>query len=661
MSDEEPTPPTPLPEGRGEFAREANRDTASASERLSSSPLPSGRGVGGVGSSFPASAYSERLAARRATVAALAARLDVLSYARLGSFFVTLLVAGLAFGAQLFSPWLTLLPALAFVYFVATFEATRGRKAWAERAAKFYAGGLDRLAGKSSGTGNGERFADDAHAYASDLDLFGPGSVFERVTVCRTRAGEDTLAAWLLAPASPAEVKARQEAVADLAPRLDLREGIAVAGADAPAADYHPLAEWGTAPPDSQQRWKWWAVEALGWLNVFAWLGWLFVGTTSLPVLAFGLPSLALALPLMSWARRVLAPLERATENLSLFEAVLGRLEREAFAAPRLKELQAAMAAEGASAARQIHELRVLLDGYNARRNAFFIPVAVLRMWAVRFALKLEAWRARSGPAIARWLRAVGEVEALASLAGYAYENPTDIFPTVLPSPRASRGEGGGASPPGEGSSPLLRAVGVGHPLIPAAKCIRNDVTLGGDGPRVLIVSGSNMSGKSTLLRAVGVNAVLALAGGVVRATSFALTPVAVGATMRVQDSLQEGRSRFFAEVTKVRLLLDTATRDGGPPLLFLLDELFAGTNSADRVAGAEGVTRALLAAGAIGFVTTHDLSLTAVTDAIPGAANVHFCDGFAGGELHFDYTMRPGVVPHGNGLALMRAVGLQV
>jgi len=185
-------------------------------------------------------------------------------------------------------------------------------------------------------------------------------------------------------------------------------------------------------------------------------------------------------------------------------------------------------------------------------------------------------------------------------------------------------------------------------------------VRLGGDGPRLLVVSGSKMSGKSTLLRAVGVNAVLALAGGVVRATSLTLTPVALGATMRVQDSLQAGRSRFFAEVSKVRRLLDVATRHD-PPLLFLLDELFSGTNSADRVAGAEGVLRALLAAGAVGLVTTHDLALTAVTARLPGAENVHFRDSLAGGELHFDYTMRPGVVAHGNGLALMRAVGLNV
>jgi hypothetical protein len=584
------------------------------------------------------------LAARRAAVAALAARLDALSSARLGGFLLGLLAAGLSFGAGLFSPWFVLVPAAAFLYLVAKFDAIRGRKVWAERGVRFYTAGLERLAGKPGGTGTGARFADDAHPYATDLDLFGPGSVFERVTACRTRAGEDTLAAWLLGPADPAEVRARQSAVADLAPRLDLREAVAVSGADAPAVDYRALAEWGTLPQERVPQWKRWVIEVLGWGNVAAWLGWLFFGTTSLPVLAFGLPSLVLAVPLLRWARQVLQPLERTADSLALFESLLGRLQREPFSSARLKELQTAMTAAGLSAAEQIRELRAILHGYNARRNAFFAPVAVLRMWSVRFAFKLEAWRARSGSAVPHWLRAAGEAEALSSLAGYAFEHPTDIYPTV------------------ESGPARLATTGVGHPLLPHDRAVRNDVALGGEhGPRVLIVSGSNMSGKSTLLRAVGVNAVLALAGGVVRATTFVLTPLSLGATMRVQDSLQAGRSRFFAEVTKVRLLLDVATRPGGPPLLFLLDELFAGTNSADRVAGAGGVIRALLEAGAIGFVTTHDLSLTVVTDTIPGSANVHFSDGFAGGELQFDYTMRPGVVPHGNGLALMRAVGLKV
>ncbi len=416
-----------------------------------------------------------------------------------------------------------------------------------------------------------------------------------------------------------------------------------MAGAAVPAVDYQPLADWGSSPPESIDSWKRWAIEILGWANVAAWVGWLFLGTSALPVLVFGVASIAVAAPLVPWSRRVLAPLERAERDLSLLESVLARLEREEFTAPRLRSLQAAMTVDGRRASVQIAELRYVLHWFNSRRNPLFLPVAILRMWDVRYAFKLEGWRVRSGPAVERWLRAVGEVEALSSLAGHAYDNPADVYPSVEPGPVR------------------VEAVAVGHPLLAREKCVLNDLTLGGEsGSRVLMVSGSNMSGKSTLLRAVGVNVVLALAGGVVRAASLFLTPVALGATMRVQDSLQAGRSRFFAEVTKVRQLLDIAS-SGGPPLVFLLDELFSGTNSADRVAGAEGVIRALVESGAVGFVTTHDLSLTAVTERLPGAVNVHFRDDFTTGELHFDYTMRPGVVEHGNGLAHMRAVGLKV
>ena len=579
--------------------------------------------------------YADRLAARRAAAAQLRTRLDTLSAARLGVFAAGLVVAGLALG-DLVSPYFVFVPVVAFAGLVAKYEGVKLRIAWGERGSHFYAAGLARLDGKPLGGHDGARFADDAHPYAADLDLFGPGSLFALLSTARTRGGEDTLAAWLKAAASPAEVASRQAAVADLTPRLDLREALAVAGADVPPADYDSIAKWGTEDIPAPPAWKRWAIEVLGWGNFAAWFGWLFVGTTSLPVVAFGLPSLLLAVPHMAWSRRVLAPVERAERELSLLESILARLEREPFTSPRMKALQSSL-----SAAAQIRELRTLVGWFNARRNALFIPVAFLRMWDTRYAFKLERWRARSGRAIGPWLTAIGEAEALSSLAGFAFENPADVFPTV----------GAGAA--------RFAATGLGHPLLPAAKCVRNDVSFG-DSPRLLVISGSNMSGKSTLLRSVGVNAVLALAGGVVRAESMSLTPVALGATMRVQDSLQAGRSRFFAEVAKVRALLDIATANS-PPLLFLLDELFSGTNSADRVAGAEGVIRTLLDCGAIGLVTTHDLALTDVTARLPGAVNVHFCDGFAGGELSFDYTMRPGVVPHGNGLALMRAVGLRV
>jgi DNA mismatch repair ATPase MutS len=188
---------------------------------------------------------------------------------------------------------------------------------------------------------------------------------------------------------------------------------------------------------------------------------------------------------------------------------------------------------------------------------------------------------------------------------------------------------------------------------------VRSDVHLGG-GMQLLVVSGSNMSGKSTLLRTVGINAILALAGAPVRAASLRLSPLAVGATLRIQDSLQEGRSRFYAEITRIRELADIAA--GSAPLLFLLDELFHGTNSHDRRVGAAGVLRSLLDRGAIGLITTHDLALTSVADELsPRAANVHFQDWFEGNEIRFDYLMKPGPVTRSNALALMRAVGLDV
>src|SRR5262249_13651944 len=243
--------------------------------------------------------------------------------------------------------------------------------------------------------------------------------------------------------------------------------------------------------------------------------------------------------------------------------------------------------------------------------------------------------------AVGGWLGVVGQFEALCALATYAYENPADPFPEVV--------EGG----------PCYEGEALGHPLIPTVRCVRNDLRLGED-LRVLVMSGSNMSGKSTMLRPVGVNAVLALAGAPVRAARLRLSPLVVGATLRIQDSLQAGRSRFYAELLRVRQVVDLSR--GRPPLLFLLDEIFHGTNSHDRRLGAEAVVRGLVEHGAIGLITTHDLSLTHIVEVLaPRAANVHFADHFENGQMVFDYKMRPGVVQHSNALALMRAVGLEV
>jgi DNA mismatch repair ATPase MutS len=243
---------------------------------------------------------------------------------------------------------------------------------------------------------------------------------------------------------------------------------------------------------------------------------------------------------------------------------------------------------------------------------------------------------------VIEWLTAIGEFEALTSVGTYAFEHPHDPFPEFAAT----------------SNPPSLNAETLGHPLLPAANCVRNDVSLGGE-KQVLLVSGSNMSGKSTLLRAVGINAVLAMMGAPVRAERFVISPLALGASMRISDSLQKGVSHFYAEISRIRQVVELSGRG---PLLFLFDEILQGTNSHDRRVGAEGILRTLLRNGAIGLVTTHDLALTSLEQLFPGRiANVHFQERLESGKLSFDYHLREGVVTTSNGLELMKSIGLEV
>ncbi len=603
----------------------------------------------------PHQVYAERLEARRQAAATLDRQLDRLGQLRLGVFGLALVLLWLIVVSRVLAAGWLLLPAAAFVFLLYRFD--RVRRAWrkADRAVRYYQLGLDRLEDRWPGKGNtGQRFLDEQHLYALDLDIFGTGSLFERLCIARTRPGEETLADWLRKPAAPGEIRDRQEAVADLRPRLDFREDLALLGAEVPPADYSGLARWGQAPPTLQSLGLRLLVLVLGLINLLAVSIFLLelaglASTGNILIFRastlFLLVAFALSAPVALWlgpqVRQVLEPIEPMGRDLFLLAALLERIEREPFRSPRLLELQAALTVHGAPPSRQIGKLAGLVDWLNSMKNQFFMPIGVLLLFRTQLAFALEAWRRRSGPVVGSWLTAIGSREALNTLAGDAYENADDPFPEILP------------------GAPCLDGEALGHPLLPRDRCVRNDVQLSGE-VRVLIVSGSNMSGKSTLLRTVGTNTVLALAGGPVRAARLRLTPLALGATLRIQDSLLAGRSRFFAEISRIREIIDRA--QGPLPVLFLLDELFHGTNSHDRGIGAGALLRRLLDAGAIGLVTTHDLSLTQIADRLGGhARNVHFADQFVAGEMHFDYKMRPGVVPHSNALALMRAIGLEV
>jgi hypothetical protein len=563
--------------------------------------------------------------------------------ARIGVFLIAAGLAWLTFWSQRTSGlWLGLSLAV-FLILVFWHERVRQARKRAESAVAFFDKALARIRNEWAGTGEpGTRFLDESHPNAVDLDLFGRGSLFELLCTARTRQGEDTLADWLRAPASAEVVYARQKAVEELRSRLDLREDIALLASDVPrGVTFDALIGWGKLagiPISPSARASAIVVAAASVGLLIAWGGfgvsWYFL----LPVL---LLEGSFALWLSKRVRVVLGPVERRAADLSLFLELLGRFEREPFESSRLCQLRAELDAAGLRPSRQIARLVRFIEWLNAQNNLIFAPLAPFLLWNTQFALAIEAWRVRSGPAIGRWLSAIGELEALCALATYAYENPVDPFPEIVT------------------AGICFEAEALGHPLIPRDRCVTNDVRLSKE-PQLWIVSGSNMSGKSTLLRTIGVNTVLALAGGPVRARRLRITSVVVGATLRVQDSLQAGRSRFFAEITRLHQLLDLAKES--PPLLFLLDELLQGTNSHDRRIGAEAVVCNLLDRGAIGLLTTHDLALTQIGELLsPRAANVHFEDQLQDGQMSFDYRIHPGVVQHNNALALMRAVGIDV
>jgi hypothetical protein len=555
----------------------------------------------------PQEEYHARLTARRTAHDRLT-RVDArCAHARVATFFSAVLLALLAWRSG-FSPWLLIFPVVVFAWLVWYHARVLRSRELATRAIRFYEHGLARLDDRWVGTGEtGERFRNDDHVYANDLDLFGHGSLFELLSIARTRTGEAHLAEWLLAPADAPEIQERQHAVEELAPELDLREQLALIGADVDrTVQTDRLIDWaGSAVPSGR------------------------------------------------------------TPDLDAVAHLLTHNERARFQSSRLVLLRSRLN-DGGAASHIIRRLCRLADVHESQKNAAVFPAGLFlaglysgQDWLLalggivtgllllvrpHLALAVERWRRQHGPRVRLWIDAVAQFEALNSLACYRYERALDPFPEITPGP--------------DGTA-LFDAVQLVHPLMPRATAVRNDVRLD-DRVRLIVVSGSNMSGKSTLLRTVGTNVVLALAGGPVRAASLRLSPLALGATLRIQDSLLEGRSRFYAEITRIRTLVRIA--DGPLPLLFLLDELFHGTNSHDRLSGAQGVLRSLLARRAVGLITTHDLALTAIAaELAPHAVNVHFEDWFDDGAMKFDYRMRPGPVTRSNALALMRAVGLEV
>ncbi len=529
--------------------------------------------------------------------------------------------------------------ALLFAALVLVHGRVKRRHALARRSVVFYRRALDRLEHRFAGGGPiGDEWLDPSHPYATHLDLFGMGSLYELLCGARTAAGRETVARWLLEPASAAEVAARQDAARELAHHLDLREDLATIEDRVLAAfGSTELVAWATAPallPSGALRMAGLGLAAATAAAAVA-VPWL--GTTPLAWLV--VLEIGLWWRLRGRVAAVLEAVEHPAVSLHLVRSALERIERERFEAPRIRAIAPAPGDGGMPASGRLGDLLRRVDALEWRRNQLFLPVSALLLWGTNWAFAIDRWRRRHGAEVAGWIRSVGELEALLDLGRLTYERPEYVFPSVEP------------------GVARLDATELAHPLLPV--CTPNDVSLDAD-RALLMVTGSNMSGKSTLLRTVGINAVLALAGAPVRARSLALGDLSVGASIRTVDSLQDGASRFYTEIRAIKRAMDAA--ETSPPALFLLDELLHGTNSHDRRPGAEAIVRAFLERGAIGIVTTHDLALAEIAER-PGAraVNAHFEFALEGDRVRFDYRLRPGVVEAGNALAIMRAAGLDV
>ena len=521
----------------------------------------------------------------------------------------------------------------------------RSRRASAHFAQQcgFYERGIDRMTGNWRGKGIiGKEFARDNHLFQNDLNIIGDGSLFELLCTTRSEAGAERLACYLLDPAELEETKARQEAVLELRDATALREEIAVLGKyQFQECRAHTLRDWLGAPVLRVHR----AIPAFLLVSssvslLFAFL--CFVMLCSWIQLASLLISLlitqtSICCVLSSRIRPSLKTLEALTDDFVVLRQGLELMQRQSFRSAKLGMLVQRVCKE--SAASKIGKLERLLRAISQREKEWFYVPSLLLAVGTQLALRVERWRAQNRDDLKDWLDAWAEFEALSALACYAYEHPRDVFPEFA-----------------DGVA-VFEAKELGHPLLSEEGCIGNDIVFN-DEARFYVISGSNMAGKSTFLRAIGVNAILASAGAPVRALSARISSFTVCASISIADSLLDGKSKFLTEVERLRDAISCTA--GAKPVLFLIDEILSGTNSRDRRAAAECVVRALIGTRAVGALSTHDLILAEIAE-IPGlrGANMHMESKNPDNPLDFDYLLKAGASRRSNALAIIRMMSI--
>ena len=504
---------------------------------------------------------------------------------------------------------------------------------------------------------DGGEFRNPIHPYADDLDLFGKGSLFQLINAARSQFGLRRTSSYLMNRCRPEEVLARQQAVQELSPLLDFRqelEALALNSAEPldgqqnasqraqKVVDPEPLLAWAESEPRLlKQPLLMWICRISPVLTTF-WLGWAFFAgwhaiTWVAPLLIHGL----LLLTAQAYLSAVFSAVSSHQGAFLRYGPMLRLLEGLECNSALLVDLKRATATEGLPPSARMRQFERIVSWFEFRHNGLVYPFFNLwLLWDFQCVFQLERWQRSTGKQLRGWFRTLGELEALSSLAGFAHNNPDYAWPRFVD------------------DRTCFEAKELAHPLILKGR-VANDVSLSQAG-KALLVTGSNMSGKSTLMRAIGVNAVLAQAGAPVCARALTMSALSVRTSMRISDSLEQGISHFYAELHKLKSVLDA--RDSDVPVLFLLDEILHGTNSRERQVGARWVLAELLKAGAIGAVSTHDSGLCTLPEPLMSAVEqVHLREITQGSEMTFDYKLRAGPVQSGNALRLMRSLGLHV
>ena len=502
--------------------------------------------------------------------------------------------------------------------------------------------GLNPQSGRT-GIEAGDNLRSEGHLYDRDLDLLGENSLFGLLATVRTGPGERGLARYLLEPATRDETLRRQDAVKELLPQTELREEISLLG----ASTFHQI---------SAKFFDEWLADRSPAFHPFFRILLVVTATLAVALLLVGfthvrpwgtvLPNLAADLAVqgaisLALRRRVLPLLQggaRLQANVQLFSAGLALLQKSQFRSPKLQALRE-LSLSPTGAVKLLAQLDGQLAIVEQRPKEYFLLFSLLLAAGTQAAISIAAWKRQHASAMKQWLEAWSEFEALNALATYAFEHPEDTWPELLPPEHL----------------PTFEARGLAHPLL--LHSIRNDVSLSSQ-TRFYLVSGSNMAGKSTLLRSIGINAVLAYAGAPVRAESLRISPLILGASLALTDSLAEGKSKFLAEVQRLSAIV-TASKTN--PVLFLVDEIFSGTNSADRRTAAEAVLTTLLSNNAIGALSTHDLALTELATEPNRGLNLHMASSDPEDPLAFDYKLKPGINTSSNALAIVRMMGLKI